>query len=200
VAAPDIFSRLRSLFCADPADGDYIIRATDGDTVLFPHSAAGGPASTIVDNGYGTFTHDDGDGNETDINICGMIAACSVGALSDVDMATVPPVNGDYVRFDGTNWVPVKKFFGYAAVKAGNSTLGASTIVIDVSAPTLIGANPGGLTWTGANVRSVALQRNVGGTKIVMADYEVSGSTVTVHLASKETVPGGHAVNILLIQ
>ena len=91
--------------CPSPIDlgdpGDTFIVAADG-------SASFEARNTDLDIVNGTITYTRYDGTTVTFDACDdIVSNCPIGALSDVDTETVPPVAGDVLTFDGLQWVPM---------------------------------------------------------------------------------------------
>jgi len=92
----------------------YILKGSDPSTLsdwqelLTPTDAV-----TSVNGQTGAVTLTTDDINEgttnlyyTDARVAAKLASTSIDALSDVDTTTNAPTNGQFLKWDGTNWVP----------------------------------------------------------------------------------------------
>ena len=77
-------------------------------------------------------TDDIGEGSTnlyyTNARVDARIQATAIGSLSDVDMTTTAPVNGNIARFDGANWVPVIETITSVNTKTGDVSLSTDDI------------------------------------------------------------------------
>ena len=94
-----------------------------------------------------------------------------LGSLIDVDLTTTAPTNGDFLKFDGTNWVP----------DVASATVASLDDIGDVDLTTAAPSNGDTLEWNGTNWVPVAPS---GGGTGVAPSVTVQSPTANITLSA----------------
>lgn len=95
----------------DNANGTTTITNTAGDTAIVYNNY-----TDVTDNADGTVDFTLPDSSVITVDICALLANCSVGNLGDVDVTSTPPSNNDILVWNGVNWVPTEPTLGTGTV------------------------------------------------------------------------------------
>ena len=171
------------------AGGDLNVSVSATDTVTFSFTQA---VTSLSNIGGGSIRYTDENGADTDISICSVINSCSADALSDIDTTTTPPVIGNGLIWNGTNWVPG---FASTTISTANTdcinVTGNGSVGSPVSAePVVAGAQTITDATNGPQVFSNNLSCGVNG--LFVPCVEITEPTVTnVHDTFQLSIPCG---------